>query len=766
MAGRRAPNCRGRFLGSVATVGLGLWTLAGRPTVAQASDEGRLGLRYQAISEGLLVTSVTDGMGADDAGIQPGSLIVSAGEHSLVGAPSGLRSMLIGPAGTEVVLGVVAPLATDAAPITVVRKLPGGRNAKRGASRPEAVRAYRAAVREQSRRKAVAATRAMVATDFGGMQPREAVGASLATAMRRGDRFAREIALVLSTETLDDPFLLQGLARVLLQTGEPEQALALLERRAELVVPDLLLADGETAADAGGGFQARALHVDAAMQTGHREDAVALARSLLQSHRDPGVGNLVSMAVAEPTRQWVAVLPPVEPFEVPLLDGSTWSSASLEGKVTVVNFWATWCGPCKRELPELATLYTERNEDGVEILAVSTDSGDVEPVRAMADSMSLPFAVGHAPELQERFAVSALPAIRVLGPDGALHYSARGFGEGAMDKLEQAIDQALEGGATGGAPIASTWGTAAEQVVLKRFFPVAGAVGVAVSDSSGLAVGALGASPTLFHLDGTMAGEASVEATRGQPGARLGWLDGVVGGDPGRFLIRKWDSNGLSEWLRTMPEPIVDLVTTSTDVWVAGAEHLYIFDGTGQLLHTESVALTDLAVTGDAVLGVGPDVQIRGSVARPPVPTSEEQSSAVPAQSDARGSHDVSSTEGTLVESPPEPVAEPAPSPAVDIQHRDALQSAAMVSKDGDLASPVARFMVSGRFGPDGARRVAVIRADDRLVILDEAGAVELVAELRRGGPMVAMDPDGDGIDALFVTIPDHGVAWLEFQNP
>ncbi|HCH65995.1 MAG: hypothetical protein CL927_02735 [Deltaproteobacteria bacterium] len=727
--------------------------VAGWPSLGHGSDNGRLGLRYQVIEEGLLVTSVNDGMGAREAGIGPGSVLVSADDHSLVGAPKGLRAHLVGPAGSEVVLGVRAPLSSEVRPVSVVRRLPSAQVPRNMGDRPAEVRAYRRAIRDQSRRKAVAATEAMVASDFGGMVPREAVGASLATAMRRGNRFARDVALVLATDTLEDPYLMQGLARMLLQTGESERAQVLLERRASLVPSDVLLADGATEADVGGGFQARALQVDAAAQMGNRTEASALARSLLRTHRDPVVGALVGMAVAEPTHQWRAVLPPVEPFEVPLLDGSTWRSSELNGKVTVVNFWATWCGPCKRELPELAHLYTERSEEGVQVLAVSTDVGDAEPVRAMADSLALPFAVGQAPELSERFGVGALPAIRVLGPDGALHYSARGFGSGAMEKLDQAIDQALEGGRSGGAPVANVWGPAASQVVLSQFFPVAGAKGLAVSES-GIAVGAMGASPTFFGLDGALAGEASVEASRGQPSARLGWLDGLVGADPGRYLVRKWDSDGFSEWLRTIPEPIIDLVTTSTDVWVAGAESLYVFDSAGAFLHQEAVALTDLVVSDDGVVGVGPDAVIRGRVVRPSLP---EDPPAELATTEA---------EAPLVVEGEDRSTPSAPAPVVQIVQNAPARLASRISSQGDLAGDVARYMVSGRFGPGGERRVAIVRSDDQLVVLDDDGTVHLVAELRGGGPMVAVDTNGDGVDALFVTIPDYGVARLDFRSP
>ncbi len=155
-----------------------------------AEDDGRLGIRYRAIDEGLVVTAFSEGMGAA-AGIAVGSLLVDADGTSLRAGAESHRSKLVGPVGSTVRLSVIPPLQAKTVQVEVTRQKVSAGDRRSVAPRPPEVLAYRRAVRSESRRKAVAAARAMVAADFGGMQPGEAVGSSLATAKQRGDRFAR-----------------------------------------------------------------------------------------------------------------------------------------------------------------------------------------------------------------------------------------------------------------------------------------------------------------------------------------------------------------------------------------------------------------------------------------------------------------------------------------------------------------------------------------------------------------------------------------------
>jgi len=733
-----------------------LWALPALAVSAEEEPSGRLGLRFQSLEEGLLVTAVKPGMGAAEAGILPGTLIVSIESDDVTGNPDSPRRLLVGPADSTVTLKVVDPLATEPREVKVLRVLPQSSSRRSVPHRPAVVRAYRNAVRDKGRRSAIASAQKMVDESFGGLVPREAVGGSLASLMRRGDRFAQDVARVLATGAADDPALLQGLSRVLLQTGAPEEAAALLERRAELVEADLVLVDQQAVIDVGSSFQARALQIDALVQTGEQEVALELARDLLSTHRDDGVAALVGVAPPVVGAEWRAKLPPLAGFEVPLLDGSTWSSDAHSGKVVVVNFWATWCGPCKQELPELAELYQRRSSD-IEVVAVSVDTGPADKVAAMAKDLQLPFSVGIDPHLTQTFQVSAFPAIRVIGVDGALHYSARGYSPAAMEKLDQAIDQAMEGAETGGAPVAAVWGPAAGQATLTRFFPVAGSAGVHAS-TDGIVVGVLGAAPVRLDPTTSRPAEASVASSRGMPSQKVGWIDGAVAADPGAVLVRKWDKDGEPEWLRRLPEPATDLVVHADVIWVSARDHTYAFDAGGRLLAEIDVALTDLAVGDSGVVGVGPTAALSATVVVEPAAIAPEAED-VPAP-------DGPAPDGDTLGDDPAEVPAPEPVVTIDFTVQERASPHFILSASGDLAGGVVRQVVRGHFGPKGAERVAVVRADDRLLVFDGEGQPALVVELRQAGDLVAVDFDGDGQDSLVVGVPDHGVAWIDLEVP
>ncbi|MBI3886351.1 MAG: TlpA family protein disulfide reductase [Opitutae bacterium] len=106
------------------------------------------------------------------------------------------------------------------------------------------------------------------------------------------------------------------------------------------------------------------------------------------------------------------------------LDGRRVDLAALRGKVVVVDFWATWCGPCVEDLPELLALYREFHPRGVEVVGVSLDTerkklGDFVKARGM-DWPQFFDGGGWDNKLARRFQIGSIPALWVVGKDGRL----------------------------------------------------------------------------------------------------------------------------------------------------------------------------------------------------------------------------------------------------------------------------------------------------------------------------------------------------------
>lgn len=96
------------------------------------------------------------------------------------------------------------------------------------------------------------------------------------------------------------------------------------------------------------------------------------------------------------------------------VDGTTFKLEDYKGKVIVVNFWATWCGPCIAEMPQLINLREANKEKGFEIIGVNSDpEDDFEGIKAFAEKKKLTYRVAQSErEFFEPFLkISKFPAI-------------------------------------------------------------------------------------------------------------------------------------------------------------------------------------------------------------------------------------------------------------------------------------------------------------------------------------------------------------------
>ncbi len=243
----------------------------------------------------------------------------------------------------------------------------------------------------------------------------------------------------------------------LLRAGDSAAAVEVLHDAVEIDYPEVYHHYGQALAAAGKGWDAAGALVEA--YSGGVDEAGTTLDDLRS--RDPAVRGRIDRLIEraeESLRREESRIPALEwaapDFTLVSLAGEEVTLSDLRGSVIVLDFWATWCGPCRKEMPRLQHLADRYADQGVVFLAVSADRDPwlvrpyLEELGVSMETLFLDSAGGES-DLQKQFRLSALPTLYLIDKRGRVQFEEEGFDGNAFafDRLMSwRIDSLLAGG--------------------------------------------------------------------------------------------------------------------------------------------------------------------------------------------------------------------------------------------------------------------------------------------------------------------------------
>lgn len=158
---------------------------------------------------------------------------------------------------------------------------------------------------------------------------------------------------------------------------------------------------------------------------------------------DAATGEVAAMLAADPPRSLTELA-----FNGP--DGSPMTVADFSGKTILINLWATWCVPCREEMPALDALETEKGSDAFEVVAVNVDRGDDEKPKAFLEEIGIQSLDYYRDasmkvfnDLKSQGLALGLPVTLLVDDEGCLLANMNGPAEWASDDAKRLVDTAL-----------------------------------------------------------------------------------------------------------------------------------------------------------------------------------------------------------------------------------------------------------------------------------------------------------------------------------
>jgi cytochrome c biogenesis protein CcmG, thiol:disulfide interchange protein DsbE len=130
---------------------------------------------------------------------------------------------------------------------------------------------------------------------------------------------------------------------------------------------------------------------------------------------------ILALAAGAPRAFAIAEGKPAPPFVATLFDGRAFSLAEARGKVVLINFWATWCAPCRAEMPAIDAFYRKHHDAGLVVVAVSMDRpADEAKARAVVGDYAFAAAFAKDAEFKDYGRIWRLPLTFVIDRAGVL----------------------------------------------------------------------------------------------------------------------------------------------------------------------------------------------------------------------------------------------------------------------------------------------------------------------------------------------------------
>jgi peroxiredoxin len=138
---------------------------------------------------------------------------------------------------------------------------------------------------------------------------------------------------------------------------------------------------------------------------------------------------------------------PFEDFSLPLIGGGKRTLSGLKGKVVFLNFWATWCPPCREEMPSMETLYRRLGEAGLEFLAVDIQENPNQVEAFIRENnLGFPVALDESGRISGIYGIRSIPATFIIDRDGLIISAAAGARKWDSPEVIAAFEALLNNG--------------------------------------------------------------------------------------------------------------------------------------------------------------------------------------------------------------------------------------------------------------------------------------------------------------------------------